>query len=51
MDERIQDSLRAHLDKDVTVLTVAHRLRTIADYDKVVSLILLYPVTNPLADI
>ncbi len=36
-DERIQSSLREHLDHDVTVLTVAHRLATICDYDKVVS--------------
>ncbi|RPD70664.1 P-loop containing nucleoside triphosphate hydrolase protein [Lentinus tigrinus ALCF2SS1-7] len=37
-DERIQNSLREHLARDVTVLTVAHRLRTICDYDKVMVL-------------
>jgi hypothetical protein len=32
----IQESLRKELPKDVTVLTVAHRLRTIMDSDRIV---------------
>jgi hypothetical protein len=32
----IQGSLRKELPKDVTVLTVAHRLRTIMDSDRIV---------------
>lgn len=35
-DTVIQESLRTELDKDVTVITVAHRLQTIMDSDKVV---------------
>ena len=43
-DEIIQRSLREELGKDVTVLTVAHRLQSIMDADKIVSpnLILLH---------
>jgi ABC-type multidrug transport system fused ATPase/permease subunit len=37
-DAVIQQSLRKELPKDVTVLTVAHRLRTIMDSDKIVSI-------------
>jgi hypothetical protein len=36
-DAHIQESLRTQLGSDVTVLIVAHRLRTIADADKIVS--------------
>ncbi|KAI0690715.1 hypothetical protein BC835DRAFT_1280494 [Cytidiella melzeri] len=44
-DAVIQASLRNEVAKDVTVLTVAHRLRTIMDYDKVVRIRpLLFPV-------
>jgi ABC-type multidrug transport system fused ATPase/permease subunit len=36
-DAIIQSSLRHELGTDVTVLTVAHRLQTIMDADKIVS--------------
>lgn len=36
-DTIIQSSLRHELGKDVTVITVAHRLQTIMDADKIVS--------------
>lgn len=36
-DAVIQSSLRTELKNDVTVITVAHRLQTIMDYDKIVS--------------
>lgn len=35
-DAAIQKFLRKEL-KDVTILTVAHRLRTVMDFDKIVS--------------
>ena len=35
----IQASLRGELKKDVTLLTIAHRLQTIMDSDKIVSLL------------
>jgi ABC-type transport system involved in Fe-S cluster assembly fused permease/ATPase subunit len=35
-DTIIQKSLRTELKRDVTVLTVAHRLRTVLDADKIV---------------
>jgi ABC-type multidrug transport system fused ATPase/permease subunit len=35
-DAVIQESLRRELPKDVTVITVAHRLQTIMDSDKIV---------------
>lgn len=35
-DAIIQESLRNELKKDVTVLTIAHRLQTIMDADKIV---------------
>lgn len=38
----IQSSLRTELKNDVTVITVAHRLQTIMDYDKIVSSLLRY---------
>ena len=37
-DTAIQHSLRQDLNKDVTVITIAHRLQTIMDADKIVSL-------------
>ncbi|KIP05213.1 hypothetical protein PHLGIDRAFT_534841, partial [Phlebiopsis gigantea 11061_1 CR5-6] len=37
-DTVIQASLRTELKKDVTVITVAHRLQTIMDYDKILVL-------------
>ena len=36
-DTIIQKSLREELGKDVTVLTIAHRLQSIMDADKIVS--------------
>ena len=36
-DEVIQKSLREELGNDVTLLTIAHRLQTIMDADKIVS--------------
>jgi len=36
-DSVIQSSLRHELGRDVTVITVAHRLQTIMDADKIVS--------------
>ena len=36
-DAVIQQSLRSGLKKDVTVITIAHRLQTIMDADKIVS--------------
>jgi hypothetical protein len=36
-DAHIQESLKTQLGNDVTVLIVAHRLRTIADANKIVS--------------
>jgi ABC-type multidrug transport system fused ATPase/permease subunit len=36
-DNVIQTSLRQELKKDVTVITVAHRLQTIMDADRIVS--------------
>ena len=38
-DSIIQKSLRTELGKDVTLLTVAHRLQTIMDSDKIVSVL------------
>lgn len=35
-DKVIQKSLRTELGKDVTLLTVAHRLQTVMDADKIV---------------
>ncbi len=42
-DARIQRSLRNYLKTGVTLLTVAHRLPTIQDYDRVVRLFPLSP--------
>lgn len=36
-DAVIQSSLRTQFSNDVTVLTVAHRLQTVMDCDKIVS--------------
>jgi ABC-type multidrug transport system fused ATPase/permease subunit len=36
-DAVIQASLRTELKRDVTVITVAHRLQTVMDSDKIVS--------------
>ena len=41
-DSIIQSSLRSELGSDVTLLTVAHRLQTIMDSDKIVSHVLRY---------
>jgi ABC-type multidrug transport system fused ATPase/permease subunit len=38
-DAIIQSSLRTELKKDVTVITVAHRLQTVMDSDKIVSVL------------
>lgn len=38
-DNVIQESLRNELNKDVTLLIIAHRLQTIMDVDKIVSLV------------
>ncbi len=35
-DTAIQKALRTEFDKDTTFITVAHRLQTIMDYDKIV---------------
>jgi ABC-type multidrug transport system fused ATPase/permease subunit len=35
-DAVIQNSLRTELNKDVTVITIAHRLQTVMDSDKIV---------------
>lgn len=42
-DSIIQTSLRTELGKDVTLLTVAHRLQTIMDADKIVRQTFLPP--------
>lgn len=46
-DAVIQESLRNELTSDVTVLTVAHRLQTIMDSDKIVSIRLSPPLISP----
>lgn len=48
-DSIIQSSLRNELSSDVTVLTVAHRLQTIMDADKIVCVISrsMFCQTNP----
>jgi ABC-type transport system involved in cytochrome bd biosynthesis fused ATPase/permease subunit len=38
-DAVIQASLRTELKRDVTVITVAHRLQTVMDSDKIVSIL------------
>jgi ABC-type multidrug transport system fused ATPase/permease subunit len=42
-DTVIQASLRTELKPDVTVITVAHRLQTILDSDKIVSPSMVLP--------
>jgi hypothetical protein len=46
-DAVIQSSLRSQLKDDVTVITVAHRLQTIMDSDKIVSASLLIMYQDP----
>ena len=41
-DAIIQSTLRNELGSDVTVITVAHRLQTIMDNDKIVGLLHLF---------
>jgi ABC-type multidrug transport system fused ATPase/permease subunit len=38
-DTAIQTSLQHELGRDTTVITIAHRLQTIMDADKIVSLV------------
>ena len=45
-DSAIQTSLRSKLDKDVTLLTVAHRLQTIMDSDRIVRSVFLALITE-----
>lgn len=45
-DTIIQTSLRQELKDDVTVITVAHRLQTIMDSDKIVRIIALHMVCS-----
>ena len=45
-DAAIQTTLRYKLDPDVTVITVAHRLQTIMDVDKIVSSGLLLSISE-----
>jgi hypothetical protein len=35
-DSAIQESIRATLGSDITIITIAHRLQTIMDSDKIV---------------
>ena len=41
-DAIVQSSLRTELKSDVTVITVAHRLQTIMDYDKIVRILVIF---------
>ena len=50
-DEVIQKSLREELGSDVTLLTIAHRLQTIMDADKIVSTFLASSVFFSLVNI
>jgi hypothetical protein len=43
-DNAIQLSLRHKIDRDTTVITVAHRLQTIMDVDKIVSNSVMSPI-------
>jgi ABC-type multidrug transport system fused ATPase/permease subunit len=40
-DAVIQQSLRTELPRDVTIITIAHRLRTVLDSDKIVRSLLV----------
>ena len=39
----IQRALRTEFSSDTTLITIAHRLQTVMDYDKIVSLCCLPP--------
>lgn len=48
-DVAIQKTLRTEFSRDTTILTIAHRLQTIIDYDKIVRLffiVMLYILKN-----
>jgi hypothetical protein len=47
-DTIIQESLRTELKRDVTVITVAHRLQTVLDSDKIVSGLFRTPAASKL---
>jgi hypothetical protein len=50
-DKVIQESLRTELGKDVTLLTVAHRLQSVMSADRIVCVFYIHPfIINPLQD-